>query len=213
MIYYIIIFWTQHGPVSMGGYFSGKNILMLLLFESNKTLTFRLQATRGNDTGFIVLWIICFFSVWENDFNLSPEVFCRFCKKVSRKQVRVQFWGNSLFMWLEEQAESPNTNVTMLLQGLAEVSTNCRWQHMHLICACVGARLTSLRRLKASVRAMSSMPIPWANSLSRCSRKCWWKESLRMKETEERERKYWCCWLITEKYCISIVSWSKISIG
>lgn len=35
--------------------------------------------------------------------------------------------------------------------------------------------LTSLSRLKASVKATSNIPIPWANSLSRCSRKCWEK--------------------------------------
>lgn len=65
----------------MGGYFSGKNILMLLLFESNKTLTFRLQATRENDTGFIVLWIICFF-LFEKMTSISlQKCFVDFVKK------------------------------------------------------------------------------------------------------------------------------------
>lgn len=33
--------------------------------------------------------------------------------------------------------------------------------------------LTSLRMVKASLRASPSSPMPLANSLSRCSRKCW----------------------------------------
>lgn len=48
--------------------------------------------------------------------------------------------------------------------------------------------LTSVRRLKASVKATSNIPMPWANSLSRCSLKCWenkvWVQNIMMTDIE-----------------------------
>lgn len=74
---------------------------------------------------------------------------------------------------------------------LCACARRCVW-------SCISKILTSLRRLKASVRAMSNIPMPWANSLSRCSRKCWgnkvWGETLQSLEGDRIGCHYWFLW-------------------
>lgn len=58
--------------------------------------------------------------------------------------------------------------------------------------SCMSILLTSPRRLKASVRAMSNMPMPLANSLLRCSRKCCenkvWEGNIKIMVTRREKR-------------------------
>lgn len=64
--------------------------------------------------------LLFFFSVWENDFNLSPEVFCRFCKKKK---------------WVENRWEF-NFEETVYLQFKCDWRNKLRHQIPTLQCCC-----------------------------------------------------------------------------
>ena len=69
----------------------------------------------------------------------------------------------------------------------------CTW-----VWVCVRGALTSFRSSNASVKAKSSIPMPLANSLFRCSRKCCKRDSktIRVQSSESRgqrgRRGCWC---------------------
>lgn len=75
-------------------------------------------------------------------------------------------------VFLPESTEQEQICLLMRLSGISAGKMN--EQHLCLTFVKLYAvTLTSLRIVKASDRASPSSPIPLANSLSRCSRKCW----------------------------------------